>query len=70
MVGMVPDVIVKKYDMSVGEGGGGKDKKVSVIGVLENKPETTKDNDGIDTLSMVVSTLGSTCSGVVGPFRS
>ena len=70
MVRMVLDVMVHKYDTLVNEGGGGKDKKVSVIGVLENKPETTKDNDGIDTLSMVVSTLGSTCSGVVGPFGS
>ena len=70
MVGIVLDMIVHKLDTSVDKGGSSKEKKVYVIGVLENKPETTKYNDGIDMLSMVVSTLGSTCSGVVGPFES
>ena len=48
MVRMVPDVMVHKYDTLVNEGGGGKDKKVSVIGVLENKPKPTTDKDGMD----------------------
>ena len=54
-----------KFDMSVGEGGGGKDKKVSVNRVLENKPGTTTYREGMETLSMVVSIVGRTCSSVV-----
>ena len=67
MVRMVPDVMVHKFNTSVGEGGGGKEKKVSIIGVLENKPGPTRDQYGIDTLSMVVSIVRRTCFVVVGP---
>ena len=67
---MVPDVIVHKSNMSVDIGGGGKDKKVSVIGVLENKPEPTIDKEGMDVMSMEVSMVGRTCSSVFGPFVS
>ena len=70
MVIMVLDVIVHKYDTSIGVGGGGKEKKVSFIGVLENKTEPTIDKDGMDMLSMVVSIVGMICSNVVGPFGS
>ena len=35
MVRMVPDVIVHKSNKSIDEGGDGKDKKVSIIGVLQ-----------------------------------
>ena len=69
MVG-IPDVIVHKSDTSVSEGRGGKDKKVSIIEVLENKTRAIIDNDGIDAFSMEVSTMGRTCSIVVDPFGS
>ena len=52
---MLPDVIVHRSNISFGEGGGGKDKKVFIIGALENKPEPMKDREGMDTLLMVVS---------------
>ena len=67
---MLQDVIVHKYDISVNEGGGGKDKKVSIIGELENNIGPRTDMEGMDTLSMVVSIVGSTCFGVVGHFGS
>ena len=67
---MILDVIVHKYDISFGEGGGGKDKKVSGIGVLVNKSVPSEDRDGMDTLSMVVLIVGRTCSGVAIPFGS
>ena len=54
---MVLDVIVHKYDTLVNEGGGGKDKKVFVIGVLVNRPRTTTYKDGMEMLSMVVSVV-------------
>ena len=62
--------VVHKYDISFGEGGGCKDKRVSVIGALENKPEPMTDKDGMDTLSMVVSIVGRTCSVVADHFKS
>ena len=67
---MLPDVIMHKYNILVGEGGGGKDKKVSIIRVLGNNPRPTVDKDGMDTLSMVVSIVGRTCSDVASAFRS
>ena len=70
MVGMVSDVIVHKYDTSFGEGGGGKVKKVSSIRVFAKNLGPTIDKDGMDTLSMVLSIVGRTCSDVVGPFES
>ena len=70
MVGMVPNVIVHKSDTSVGEGGGGKDKKVPIIGVLTKNTGPTTNNDEIDALSMAVSTLRRACYYVSVPFRS
>ena len=67
---MVLDVIVHKSTISFAVGRGGKDEKVFVIGVLENKPEPTTYKEGIDTLSMAVSMVGMMCSRVVGPFGS
>ena len=67
---MVLDVIVHKYAMSVGVGEGGKDEKVFVIGVLENKLRPTTDKEGIDMVSMAVSMVGMTCSDVADPFGS
>ena len=67
---MVPDVMVHKSDISVGEGGGGKDKKVSIKRALENNSGPMTDMDGMDTLSMVVSIVGRTCSSVSSPFGS
>ena len=67
---MLPDVRVHKSDISDNEGGGGKDKKVFIIGALENKPEPMTYMDGIDTISMVVSIVGRTCFDVAGPFGS
>ena len=63
-------MIVHKSDMLVHGGKGGKDKKVSFIGVLENKTMITPDKDGIDPLSMEVLIMGRTCFDVVGPFGS
>ena len=65
---MLLEVIVHRSGILVDEGGGGKDKKVSIIGALENNPMPMKENDGMDTLSMVVSIRGRTCSGVPDPF--
>ena len=70
MVRMVPDMMVHKSDTSVDKGGGGEEKKVSVTGMLANKPEPTIDKDGMDTLSMVVSIVRRTCSDVVSPLGS
>ena len=67
---MIPDLIVQKSDISVDEGGVGKNKKVSVIGALENKLGPMTDRDGMETLLMVVLILGRTCYGVVDPFVS
>ena len=55
MVGMVLYVIVHKFVMSIDIGGGGKDGKVHVTGVLENKLGPTAHKEGIDMLSMAVS---------------
>ena len=52
---MVLDVIVHKSVVLLSVGGGGKDGKVSTMGVLRNNTEPTTDKEGIDTLSMVVS---------------
>ena len=70
MVKILLNVIVHKSDISIDEGGDGKDKKVSFIGVLANKPRPTVDRDGMDMLSMVVSIVGRTCFGVLDPFGS
>ena len=66
----LPDMIVHKFDISVGEGGGGTDKKVSIKGVLENNPGSMEYMESMDTLLMVVSIVGRTCFGVVGPLGS
>ena len=50
--------MVQKSDMIVIEGGGGRDKKVSIKGALVNRPGPTVDRKGMDTLSMVVSMIG------------
>ena len=67
---MIPDFIVQKYDISVNEGGGGKNKKVSIIGMLENKLVPTIDRDVMETFSMVVLIVGRTHFSVAGPFGS
>ena len=64
---MLSDVIAHKYDILVIEGGGGRDKKVSVKGALVKRPRPMTYMEGIKTLSMVVSIVGRTCSRVVGP---
>ena len=63
---MLPDVIVHKSNMSVDDGGGGKDKKVSVNGASKNKSRLTIDREGMETLLRVVLTVGRKCSGMVG----
>ena len=63
-------MIVHKSDISVGEGGVGKEKKVFVIGELEKNSEKTTYRDGMDTMSMVVSIVGRMYPGVADPFRS
>ena len=70
MVGMVPDVMVHTSDMPVDEGGGGRNKKVSIIGVLANKPEPTVDNDGMDTMSMVEMIVRMMCYSLDDPLGS
>ena len=67
---MLLEVLVNKYDMSVGEGGGGRDKKVSIKGVLVKIPGPMKNREGMDTMSMVVLIIGRTCSGLAGPLGS
>ena len=67
---MVLDVIVQKSAMSIDLGGGGKDGKVSVIGVLANNPGPIVDKEGMDTFSITISMVGMMCFDVVGPFRS
>ena len=67
---MVLDEIVHNYVASVDMGGGGKYGKVSVIGASTNNPKPTADKELMDMLSMVVSMVGMTCSGVVGPYGS
>ena len=63
-------MIVNKSDISVNEGGGGKDKKVFVKGELENKLVPMVDMEGMDTLLMVALIVGMTFCGVAGPFGS
>ena len=67
---MLPDVTVHKSNIFVNEGGGGKEKKVFVIGALENKLGLSFDKVVMDTFSIVVSIVKRTCSRVVGPFGS
>ena len=64
---MVLDESVQKSTVSIGAGGGGKDGKVSVRGVLANNPGPKEDKEGMEMLSMVVSVVGMTCSGVDDP---
>ena len=64
------DVILHKSTMTVGVGGGGKDGKVSIIGVLENKLGITLDKEGMEMLSMVVSMVGMMCLDVASPCGS
>ena len=52
------------------KGGCGKDKKVPIMGVLENKLGPMEYRDGMETLSMVALIVGRTCSDVVIPFGS
>ena len=59
-----------KSNISAIEGGGGRYKKVSVKGASINKPRPTKNMKGMDTLSMVVSMVGRTCSRVANPLVS
>ena len=70
MVRMFLDVRVHKYETLVNVGGGGKDKKVSIMGVLEKITRPTTDRDGMDTLSMVELIVGRMCSGVASPLGS
>ena len=70
MVGMVLDAIVHKSNILVSEGGGGKDKKVSVIGVLAIRLETIVDKDGMDTVSMVELIVRRMCYGVADSLGS
>ena len=67
---MALDKRTHKSVVSVGSGGGGKDGKVVVIGVLENNPRPTADKEGMATLSMKVSTIGMTWFSVAGPYES
>ena len=67
---MLLDVIVHKYETSVDVGGGGKDKKVSIMGVLEKSTGPAIDRDGMDTLSMAELIVIRTYSGVVDPLGS
>ena len=67
---MVSDVIVHKSDTSVGVCGGGKEKKVSVIGIMENNSRPTSDKEGREALSIEVSMVEGTCFGVASPFGS
>ena len=70
MVEIVLDVMVQKSPISFGIDGGGKAEKVAIIGVLENKPMTIADKEGINTLSMEVLMVVIICYGVAGPSRS
>ena len=60
-------MMVQKSDILSVEGGGDRDKKVLVKGVLVNRYEPMSDREGMDALSMVESMVGRTCSRVVGP---
>ena len=67
---MLLNVIVHKSNTSIGGGGGGKYRRVSVIGVLEKNIGSIVDKDGMVALSMEILIVGKTCSIVVGPFES
>ena len=67
---MSPDEIVHKSDMLVSEGGGDKEKKVSMKGGLANNHGPTTYRECMDTLLMVVSIVWRTCFGVAGPLGS
>ena len=60
-------MMVHKYDMSVVERGGERDKKVFVKGALVNRPRPMTDKEGMDMFLIVVSIIGRTCSGVLSP---
>ena len=65
---MVLDERTHKSVVSVGSGGGGKDGKVAVIGVLANNPKPTADKEGIATIWMEVSMIRLTWYGVANPY--
>ena len=67
---MVLDEIVHKSVVSFSMGGGGKYGKVYVIGTLKKNLGPNTDMEGMDTLSMEVSMVGMTCSGVACPCGS
>ena len=60
-------MIVQKYDTSVSIDGGGKEKRLYVIGVLEKRPGPITEKDGMDTLSMVEMTVKRMCFGMSDP---
>ena len=64
---MVLDERTQKSIVSFSSGGGGKNEKVTVIGVLENNPGPTAYKEGMAMLSMVVSMVGMTWLGVALP---
>ena len=67
---MVLYEIVHNLTASVSMVRGGRDGKVFTIGTLTNNPSPTTDKDGMDMLSMVLSMVEMTCSGVAGPCGS
>ena len=67
---MVVDEIVHNSVVLVGVGGGGIYGKVFAIGASANNLGPTTDKEGMETLSMVVSMVGMTCSSVVSPCES
>ena len=64
---MLPVVIVHRSDISFEGGRGCKDKKVSIIGVLEKKLGPTTDKDGMDALSMEMLTVVWMCFSMSSP---
>ena len=59
-----------KSAVSFGSDGGGKDGKEAIRDVSMKKLGSMADKDGMDTLSMEVSTVEMTWFGVAGPHRS
>ena len=63
-------MIVHKYDTSVNEYEGVKDKNMSVKGALVKRLGPMKTREGMDTLLMAMSIVGRTFSSVVGSLGS